>query len=246
MIFNLFSLSIVELDKKLFLLFDILSSKIMKCSDKTSEDISLYCNNVSKFIFYYFANKINEDPQIYINQFEIVSTLLTSFIEIKHKYTEDEYKLNITQNLNILFTIFKNVDINIAKQCAAKIFNFVLVQDNYFFIKYVFDMIRTSLIEFAEFDNFDKFFIFYFMNLQYLTKKTNDILMVTKQINELPSDDKEEVDGKEGEKQEKIKVKANLIEIVEKITTYVIQFFFMFIEKPKVINMVKFRWLILF
>ena len=70
--------------------------------------------------------------------------------------------------------------------------------------------------------------------------------MVTKQINELPSDDKEEVDGKEGEKQEKIKVKANLIEIVEKITTYVIQFFFMFIEKPKVINMVKFRWLILF
>jgi len=226
MTFNLFSLSIVELDKKLFLLFDILSQKIVKCNDKTNDDTLLYCNNVSKFIFYYFSNKIIEDPSIYINIFEIVSILLSSFTEIKLKYSEDEYKTNITQSLNILFTIFKNVDINIAKQCAAKIFNFLLVQDNYYFIKYIFDMIRTSLLDFSDLENFDKFFVFYFMKLQFLSKKTNDIIIITKQINEMKEDNED--------RQEKVKVKTNLIEIVENITTYVIQFFFVYIEKTKV------------
>ncbi len=226
MTFNLFSLSILELDKKLFLLVDILSQKITKCQDKTTDDIYLFCTTVSKFVFYYFSNKINEDASLYVNQFEVVATLLNSFMEIKQKYSEEDYKSNITQSLNILFAIFKSVDINTAKLCASKIFNFLLVQDNYFFVKHIIDMNKASLLEFSELENIEKCFVFYFMSLQFLTRKTNDILVLTKQINEITEDS--------SEKQKKIKAKANLLEIIENVTSYVIQFFFGYSDKPKV------------
>jgi hypothetical protein len=182
---NLFTLSIDDIDVKLFHIVDLLINKFYPQIEsaegfKSPEEKVYISNHISKIVYYYFTKKLNSlDNElneygltIVLRQVDIISANLINMILLKDGFREEEFDEMFYFNVSMIYTIFKKVNNPVmSKQCAAKLFIVLTSIEDIKLFNEVYDIHTNTLLELKQ---FDKFFILFFMILQYLTKKNNE------------------------------------------------------------------------
>jgi hypothetical protein len=179
---NLFTISNDDIDVKLFRLIDLLINKfygMIDLSETFRPDEKVYISNqLSKITFYYFNkklaslnNELNEyELTIVMKMVDIITTNLVNIIQLRENFKEDEFSEMFYFNISMIYTIFKKVNNPImSKQCAAKLFIILTNIENAELFTEIYDIHIEVLVELKQ---FDKFFILFFMILQYLSKKS--------------------------------------------------------------------------
>jgi hypothetical protein len=173
----LIEFGIVEMNLQVLMILSCIlskySSKIEK--DLNKEDKIYIIENISK-IEYYYWNKTNFTKNDNLSFIEINGYILELickyYDEIKDNEGIEEYIYN---NLIFLFNCFKNYSSQTAKICAGKIFNIMLIIPSKEILTIFISEIKNTLNQIYEV--FDKFFILYYMILQYISKTQNEELL---------------------------------------------------------------------
>jgi hypothetical protein len=184
---NLFTLSLDDIDVKLFNIIDLLLNKFYSQLDTGGDtngfrpDEMVYISNhVSKVVYYYFTKKLNSldkepsEAELFITMkiIDIISANLINMINLKDMFKEDEFDEMFYFNTIIIYSIFRKINNPVmTKHCAAKLF---IIFTNLEEINLFNQFYSIHMENLHEIKIFEKFFILFFMILQYLTKKNNE------------------------------------------------------------------------
>ena len=175
---NLINFNIIEMNiQALVLIQSLVTKHLSKVEPQlTSEEKKKVTENISKILYFYY-NKTSlvagKENMIFV---EINSTILE--FSIKH-YEEDDTvgKEYIYHNLLFLINSFTSFTGNSSKICAGKLFNCLLSISNKEILLLLFTEIEKVLNGLL--GQFDKFFILFYMVIQFLTKCTDEKLLST-------------------------------------------------------------------
>ena len=173
----LIEFGIIEMNLQVLMILSNILSKYSSNIEKdlSKEDKFYIVENISK-IEYYYWNKTNFIKNDNLSFIEINSYIL-EFIckyydEIKENEGIEEYFYN---NLIFLLSCFKNYSSQTSKICLGKIFNIMLIIPSKEILTIFISEIKNTLVQIVEV--FDKFFILYYMILQYISKTQNEELL---------------------------------------------------------------------
>lgn len=184
---NLFTLSIEEIDIKLFAILELLLTKwynslvnlninnsVKECF--SNEELNFIINNISKLCYFYYNNKINSIEKenslsIVNNMIEILSFSISN-LNLREKYTSSDIEL-IYHLFNIIFSIFETSASPITiKLCASKIFPLFIKIESLETVNLILPLFKQAIIHSGSIlKQFDKFFLIYFMLLQSISKR---------------------------------------------------------------------------
>jgi len=172
---NLFTLGIFELDVNLFNILECLLSKWLTFFNSNEEEIlsqdeNLFLiENVSKLVYFYYHNKsfqkFEYQSQIVFKLIEIISLTSSSILTFIPNQKLDEMFFHLNK---ILMNIFQNsADMSLNKFCATKIFPLMTKINRTERIQLVLPSFKDCLLEIHQ---FEKFFLLFYLILQFLTK----------------------------------------------------------------------------
>ena len=174
---NLIEFSIIEMNLQVLMILSCILSKYSLKVEKdfNKEDKLFIVETISKILFYYWNknNLIKNDNISFIEVNSYVLEFICKFYEeLKDNEGIEEYFYN---NLIYLFNCFKNYSSQTAKICAGKIFNIMLIISDKEILYLFISEIKKTLEQISTI--FDKFFLLYYMILQYISKTQNEELL---------------------------------------------------------------------
>ena len=174
---NLIEFSIIEMNLQVLMILSFILSKYSLKVEKdfNKEDKLFIVETISKILFYYWNknNLIKNDNISFIEVNSYVLEFICKFYEeLKDNEGIEEYFYN---NLIYLFNCFKNYSSQTAKICAGKIFNIMLIISDKEILYLFISEIKKTLEQISTI--FDKFFLLYYMILQYISKTQNEELL---------------------------------------------------------------------
>ena len=178
----MFTLSIDEIDCKLFNILELLILKLEN-NDKTNLDISeknQFFISLVKFCLFYFNNKLFSNPEIetliYSKMIDLSNLNIINFMKIKESFEQDNLNEYILGIMKIIFSVFKDsINPGLFKLSASKLFNSILIVKDFDLLKNLLSQINELLNFFLLNNNFEKFFTLYFTLLQFSSKKILEI-----------------------------------------------------------------------
>ena len=175
---TLINFAITETNMQTLVLIDCLLKRYINKVENNFEnnEKKQFISKVSK-ILYYFYNKTtlikNNENMLFID----VNSNLLEFAVKQYKEEDVELEEYIYHNLKFLLNSFVSFTANNAKVAAGKLFNCLLGISNERVMMIFLKEIELTLGEILKQNMFDKFFILFYMIMQYLSKSTDEALL---------------------------------------------------------------------
>ena len=180
LIISFLNFGIIEVSLQALVIFEAILNKFNNKIDDLyeKEEKFYFIEKISKIVYYYKTrtNFIKGDNNLFINiNIAILDIIIRNYNEIIENFNNvlDEYFYNIL--LNVVDS-FVNFNVQITKIISGKLFNIILNINNEKILEIFFNEFLKHFDKLIK--EFEKFFLFYFIILQFISKISDEKILI--------------------------------------------------------------------